>query len=151
MATDACTGLIASRRASADACSLLRHTACTASVIINPALLVERSRVKCPLPDIELVTTAKKAQRIDCPVGPWRLQWTGSSTEKTLSDIANLLANRPNATERLRIMTLLAEEEAKFKLELSRRGDAPGGGRSPVNPATENPFKYDREEQRGGG
>jgi hypothetical protein len=29
--------------------------------------------------------------------------------------------------------------------------DAPGGGRSPVNAATENLFEYDREEQRGGG
>ena len=62
-----------------------------------------------------------------------------------------LASESTNATERLRIMTLLAEEEAKFKLELSRRGDAPGGGRSPVNAATENPFKYDREEQRDGG
>ena len=48
-----------------------------------------------------------------------------------------LASESTNATERLRIMTLLAEEEAKFKLELSRRGDAPGGGRSPVNAATE--------------
>jgi hypothetical protein len=29
--------------------------------------------------------------------------------------------------------------------------DAPGGGRSLVNAATENLFEYDREEQRGGG
>jgi RNA 3'-terminal phosphate cyclase len=62
-----------------------------------------------------------------------------------------LASESTNATERLRIMTLLAEEEAKFKLELSRRGHAPGGGRSPLNATTENPFEYDREEQRGGG
>ena len=62
-----------------------------------------------------------------------------------------LASESTNATERSRIMTLLAEEETKFKLELSRRRDAPGRGRSPVNAATENPFEHDREEQRDGG
>ena len=37
---------------------------------------------------------------------------------------------------------MLAEEEAKFKLELSGRGDAPEG-RSPVNAATENRVEHD--------
>jgi hypothetical protein len=44
-------------------------------------------------------------------------------------------------------MKLLAEEETKFKLELSRRRDAPEG-RSPVNAATDNQVEYDGEEQR---
>ena len=113
-------------------CCVIRSTA---SVIINSALLVERSRVKCPLPDIELASTAKKAQRIDCPVGLRRLQWTFVNREN-IKRYRKLASESTNATERSRIMTLLAEEEAKFKLELSRRGDAPGGGRSPVNAAT---------------
>ncbi|MFZ0721919.1 MAG: hypothetical protein WAM99_13740 [Xanthobacteraceae bacterium] len=32
-----------------------------------------------------------------------------------------------DAAERLRILKLLAEEEAKFKLEMSRSGGGPGG------------------------
>ena len=47
-----------------------------------------------------------------------------------------------DAAERLRIMKLLAEEEAKFKVDLSRRGDALGG-QSTVNTATVNRVEYD--------
>jgi hypothetical protein len=71
-------------------------------------------------------------------------------TLENIKRYRKLASESTNAAERLRIMTLLAEEEARFKLEVSRRGDAPGR-RSTVNSATENPFKYDREEQRGGG
>jgi hypothetical protein len=61
------------------------------------------------------------------------------------------LANEStDAAERLQLMKLLAEEEAKFKLELSRRGDAPAG-RSRVTAATENRVKHDGEEQHSGG
>lgn len=70
-------------------------------------------------------------------------------TQENIKRYRKLASETTNAIERLRIMTLLAEEEARFKLELSRSGDAPGG-RSPDNPATEKPFAYDREEQRGG-
>ena len=61
-----------------------------------------------------------------------------------------LASESTKATERLQIMTLLAEEEAKFKLEMSRRGNAPGG-RSSFNAATEKTLEYGREEQRGCG
>ena len=61
-----------------------------------------------------------------------------------------LASESTDAAERSRIMKLLAEEEAKFKLELSRRRDAPEG-RSPVNAATENRVEHDGEEQRDGG
>jgi hypothetical protein len=41
---------------------LYRRSSISAPVIISLALLAERSRVKCPLPDIALASTAKKAQ-----------------------------------------------------------------------------------------
>ena len=40
-----------------------------------------------------------------------------------------------DAIERVRILNLLAEEEAKFKLELNRRDGAPGGD----HPSTRQP------------
>ena len=55
------------------------------------------------------------------------MRWTGSSAEKILSDIAILPAKSTDAAERSKIMKLLADEEAKFKLETSGRGDAPKG------------------------
>jgi hypothetical protein len=109
----------------------------------------ERSRVKCPLPDIELATIAEKAQRINMSDRPLEAAMDRFVNRENIKRYRKLANESTNAIERLRIMTLLAEEEAKFKLELSRRGDAPGG-RSPVNAATENPFEHDREEQRGG-
>jgi hypothetical protein len=50
-----------------------------------------------------------------------------------------------DATERLRILKLLAEEEAKSKLELSRAGDGPAGG-SRIDAATENRPEHDGEK-----
>ena len=61
-----------------------------------------------------------------------------------------LSSETADAAERLRILKLLAEEEAKFKLELSRGGDAPAG-RSRINAATENRLEHDGEKQQGGG
>ena len=61
-----------------------------------------------------------------------------------------LASESTGVTERLRIITLLAEEEAKFKLELKHRGRAPLG-RSPVNAATEKTLEHGQEEQRGRG
>ena len=55
-----------------------------------------------------------------------------------------------DATERLRILKLLAEEAAKFRFEMSCSGDA-REGQSPVDAATENRVKYDGEEWRGSG
>ncbi len=48
-------------------------------------------------------------------------------------------------------MKLLAEEEAKFKLELSRRDGAREGRPPPVNSATENRLEHDGGGQQGGG
>ena len=55
-----------------------------------------------------------------------------------------------DAAERLRILKLLAEEEAKFKLEMSRSRDGPAGG-SRVDAATENRPEHDGERQQDGG
>lgn len=60
-----------------------------------------------------------------------------------------LASESTKATERLRLMKLLAEEEAQFKSELSRRGGAPAG-RSRVTAATENRVKHDGGEQHSG-
>ena len=55
-----------------------------------------------------------------------------------------------DAAERLRILKLLAEEEASFKLELSGRGDAPEE-RSSVSMATEHRVEHDGEKRKGAG
>jgi hypothetical protein len=55
-----------------------------------------------------------------------------------------------DAAERLRILKLLAEEEAKFKLEMSRSGAGPAGALR-TDAATENRPKHDREKQQNGG
>jgi hypothetical protein len=55
-----------------------------------------------------------------------------------------------DAAERLRILKLLAEEEAKFKLEMSRSGDGLAGG-SRIDAATENRRGHDGEKQQDGG
>jgi len=51
-----------------------------------------------------------------------------------------LVSASTDAAERLQIMKLLAEEEAKFKAALGRRDDALGG-QSSVNTATVNRFE----------
>ena len=61
-----------------------------------------------------------------------------------------LASEATDETERARIMKLLAEEEAKFKLELRRR-DGAREGRPPVNSATENRLEHDGGGQQGGG
>ena len=53
------------------------------------------------------------------------MRWTGLSAGKILSAIAILPAKSTDAAERTKIMKLLADEEAKFKLELNGRSDAP--------------------------
>jgi hypothetical protein len=55
-----------------------------------------------------------------------------------------------DAGERGRIMKLLAEEEAKFKLDVARGDDAPGE-RTLFRAATDKPVEHDREEQQVGG
>ncbi len=51
-----------------------------------------------------------------------------------------LVSASTDAAERLRIMKLLAEEEAKFKADLGRRDDALEG-QSTINAATVNRFE----------
>jgi len=60
--------------------------------------------------------------------------------QENIKRYRKLAGESTNATERLRIMKLLAEEEAKFKVDLSRRGDALEG-QSTVNTATVNRFE----------
>jgi len=55
-----------------------------------------------------------------------------------------------DGVERARILNLLTEEEAKFKLELSC-SDGACEGRSPVNAAAENRLEHDGEGQQDGG
>jgi hypothetical protein len=61
-----------------------------------------------------------------------------------------LSAETADATERLRILKLLAEEEAKFKLELSRGGDGPADELR-IDAATENRPEHDGENRQDGG
>ena len=61
----------------------------------------------------------------------------------------HLASESTDAAERSKIMKLLADEETKFKLEPSGRGDAPKG-RSPVIVTPENRAEFDGEEQRSG-
>ena len=49
-----------------------------------------------------------------------------------------------DVAERSRILKLLAEEEAKFKLEMSRKGDGLAEG-SRIDAATENRAEHDGE------
>jgi hypothetical protein len=55
-----------------------------------------------------------------------------------------LAGETTNATERLRVIKLLAEERAKFKLEFKVRNAMARRGMASVGP-----FGFDREEQRG--
>jgi hypothetical protein len=61
-----------------------------------------------------------------------------------------LAGESTDATERSRIISLLAEEVERLKLEVSGKRDA-SEGRSPVNTATEDRVEHDGDEQQGGG
>jgi hypothetical protein len=71
-------------------------------------------------------------------------------TRENIKRYRKLASESTDSAERSRIMKLLSEEEAKFKLEQRRRVDAPEG-RSPVNAASGNRVEHDGEEQRSGG
>ena len=70
-------------------------------------------------------------------------------TRENIKRYRRLAGESTDAAERSRIMTLLAEEESKATVDVSRQGDAPEG-RSPVHAATENPIEHDGERQRSG-
>ena len=61
-----------------------------------------------------------------------------------------LASKLTDSAERSRIMKLLAEQVAKFKLELRRRSEGPESAH-PSNAATKNRAEHDGEEQRSGG
>jgi hypothetical protein len=86
------------------------------------ALLSARSRVKCPLPDIALACPAKRAQRIDSFPD---VALDGLVTRENIQRYRRFAGESTDSAERPQITELLAGNEAKFKLEASRRDDAP--------------------------
>jgi hypothetical protein len=70
-------------------------------------------------------------------------------TRENIDRYRRLASESTDAAERSRIMKLLAEEDAKFKLELSREGGAAEGS-SPVSTATVNRVGFDGEGRRSG-
>jgi hypothetical protein len=70
-------------------------------------------------------------------------------TRENIKRYRRLAGESTDPAERSRIMTLLAEEESKATVDVSRQGDAPEG-QSPVHAATENPIEHDGERQRSG-
>jgi hypothetical protein len=112
------------------------------------ARLVGLSRVKCPLPDIELASTVKRAQPVKMSDKPSSMDRFVSG--ENVKRYRRLASESIDAVERVRILKLLADEEAKFKLELGR-SDGAREGRSPANAATENRGEHDGEEQKRGG
>jgi hypothetical protein len=86
------------------------------------ALSVERSRVTCP--DIELASPAIKAQRINMSNGLQEAAMDSSVSRENIKRYRKLASESTDAAQRSRILSLLAEEEDKLKLELSGRRDA---------------------------
>ena len=121
-----------------------------AVAVIKLAHSVERSRVTCPLPDIELASPARKAQRHKISDGLQEAVIDSFVSRENIRRYRKLASESTDATERSRTMKLLAEEETKFKLELRRGGDPPEE-RSPVNTATEDRVEHDGDEQQGAG
>ena len=71
-------------------------------------------------------------------------------TQKNINRYRKLASESTDAAERSRIMKLLAEEYAKFKLERGARAASPKEN-SPVSTATSNRAEFDRGEKRNGG
>ena len=71
-------------------------------------------------------------------------------SQENIRRYRKLASASTDSTERSQIMKLLAEEQAKLKLETRRRDDA-RERRSPVNAATENRVEDDGEERRAKG
>jgi hypothetical protein len=113
------------------------------------ALLSQRSRVKCPLPDIMLACPAKRAQRCFMSDSLQKAAMDSFVSRKNIKRYRRLAGESTGSIERLRIMKLLAEEESKFIPDVSRQGGAPEG-RSPVNGATANPVGHDGAGPRSG-
>jgi hypothetical protein len=73
-----------------------------------------------------------------------------SVSRENIERYRRLSTETADAAERSRILKLLAEEEAKFKLEMSRRGDGLAGG-SRIDAAIENRREHGGEKQQDGG
>jgi hypothetical protein len=89
------------------------------------ALLSERSRVKCPLPDIMLVGTAKRAQRCHMSDSLRKAAMDGFVTRENIERYRRLAAESMDSAERSKITRLLVGKEAKFKLKASGREAVP--------------------------
>src|SRR5580658_7803303 len=94
------------------------------------------------VPDIALASPAKRAQRPICPIPDGRSR--RFYHRENIERYRGLAGESPDSTGRSRIVTLLAEEESKSALGVSRKGDAPEG---PVNAATDGPVEHDGEGQ----
>jgi hypothetical protein len=95
------------------------------SQLSNLLFTVERSRVTCPLPDMELASPARKAQRFKMSNGLQEAAMDRFVSRENIRRYRKLVSESTDATERSQIMKMLAEEETKFKLELRRGGDPP--------------------------
>jgi hypothetical protein len=89
----------------------------------------------------------REARRIKMSDGPSSAAMDSFVSRENIKRYRKLAGESTSAAERSRILSLLTEEEAKFKLE--RSCDAPGG-RSAGDGATENRIVHDGEEERGG-
>ena len=126
-----------------------------AVALINLPLLSGRSRVKCPLPDIELVPLGVKAHGMryhsasKCAVAFRKGamdDFVGRQNIKRYREVASELLD---PAERSRAVKLLADEEDKLKLDTRRSDDAPKGWTF-VNAAIENRVEDDGEKRHAG-
>jgi hypothetical protein len=107
---------------------LYRSVLCRRSAgTIQLALLTERSRVKGPTPDIQLAAISKRAQRIAMSDSLHKAAMDRFVSRENIQRYRELASESTSAAERSRILKLLAEEEAKFKSELSRSNDDAAG------------------------
>ena len=100
-------------------------------------------RKLCPVSDIGVASAAKKAQRFRCHCEAAMNRFV---TRENIERYRRLASGSTDSTERSRIMKLLADEGARFRLEQRRRGDA-SEARSAVNAATENWVEHDGRKQ----
>ena len=99
---------------------------------------------------MELASPARKAQRAKMSNGLQRAAMDDFVSRENIRRYRKLAGKSTDVTQRSRIMSLLAVEEDKLKLELSGRRDT-SEERSPVNTATEDRVEHDGDEQQGGG
>jgi hypothetical protein len=74
-----------------------------------------------------LAATSKRAQREQMSNSLQQAAMDGFVARENIKRYRQLAGETTDSTERLKIMKLLNDEEAKFTLEISRQGDAPEG------------------------